>query len=122
RHALTSIANQHPLARPRRARDDEHRGHPSRLHYLALKRPISSVRCRSDSPPTVFDWLIRHVLRKRAALTRPNFGTAIRMSMTFAVETYSGGLSRIFSIRTLPSLRSFLSFARLTGTSVHRLR
>ena len=37
--------------------------------------------------------------------------------MTFAVETYSGGLPRIVSIRTLPSLRSFLSFARLTRTS-----
>ena len=51
------------------------------------RAPISSVRCRSESPPTVFDWLIRHWLRNRAAFTRPNFGTAMSMSKTFAVET-----------------------------------
>src|SRR3954447_979473 len=63
---------------------------------------------------------MRHVFRKRAAFTRPNFGTAIRMSITFAVDTYSGGLPRIVSIRTRPSLRSFFSFARLTRTSFAR--
>src|SRR5438874_1401030 len=78
---------------------------------------MSSARWRSDSPPTVFDWLIRHWLRKRAALTRPNFGTAINMSKTFAVETYSGGLLRICSIWTRPSLRSFFSRARRTRMS-----
>ena len=31
-------------------------------------------------------------------MTRPNFGTAISMSKTFAVDTNSGGLSRIVSI------------------------
>src|SRR6185312_14109535 len=82
---------------------------------------ISSVRCRSDRPPTVFDWLMRHVFRNRAAFTRPNFGTAIRMSITFAVSTYSGGLPRIVSIRTRPSFRSFFSFARRTRTSFARL-
>src|SRR5581483_5285411 len=121
-HALEELVDERSLAGARRARDDEHRRHRDHPHYRLLKRPISSVRCRSESPPTVFDWLIRHVLRKRAALTRPNFGTAIRMSITFAVETYSGGLPRICSIRILPSLRSFLSLARLTRTSFARLR
>src|SRR5436189_40961 len=63
---------------------------------------MSSARWRSDNPPTVFDWLIRHWFRKRAALTRPNFGTAIRMSKTFAVETYSGGLRRTSSMFAEP--------------------
>src|SRR5204863_9327568 len=75
---------------------------------------------RSDSPPTVFDWLIRHWLRKRAALTRPNFGTAISMSKTFAVETYSGGLLRIWSIRAAPDFRSFFNCARRTRMSFAR--
>ena len=78
---------------------------------------MSSVRWRSERPPTVFDWLIRQWLSSRAALTRPNFGTAISMSNTFAVETYSGGSSRISSIWTAPSLRSFFSLARLTRMS-----
>ena len=56
------------------------------------------MRWRSESPPTVFDWLIRHWFKRRAALTRPNFGTAISMSNTFAVETQSGGSRRIVSI------------------------
>ena len=51
------------------------------------RRPTSSARWRSESPPTVLDWLIRHWLRKRAAFTRPNFGTAMSMSKTFAVST-----------------------------------
>src|SRR5947208_1374201 len=63
---------------------------------------------------------MRHVFRKRAAFTRPNFGTAIRMSITFAVDTYSGGLPRIVSIRTRPSFKSFFSFARRTRTSFAR--
>src|SRR5947199_150010 len=54
---------------------------------------------------------MRHWFRNRAALTRPNFGTAISMSNTFAVETYSGGSCRICSIRTRPSLRSFFNRA-----------
>jgi len=65
-----------------------------------------------------FDWLTRHWFRKRAAFTRPNFGTAISMSNTFAVETYSGGSSRISSIWTLPFLRSFFSCARRTRMSL----
>ena len=40
-------------------------------------------------------------------MTRPNLGTAMSMSKTLAVETYSGGSSRIVSIWTLPSFRSF---------------
>src|SRR5215204_972669 len=83
---------------------------------------MSSARWRSERPPTVFDWLMRHWFRNRAALTRPNFGTAISMSNTFAVDTYSGGLLRICSIRADPDLRSFLSCARLTRMSFARLR
>ena len=47
----------------------------------------SSARWRSERPPTVFDWLIRHWFRQRVAFTRPNFGTASSMSKTFAVST-----------------------------------
>src|SRR5580765_4810758 len=65
---------------------------------------------------------MRHWLRNRAALTRPNFGTAIRMSNTLAVETYSGGALRIVSILTRPSFRSFFNLARLTRMSFARLR
>ncbi len=89
---------------------------------VAAKSPTSSARCRSDRPPTVFDWLMRHWFRNRAALTRPNFGTAMRMSKTFAVDTYSGGLFRIASIATRPSLRSFLSLALRTRMSLARWR
>src|SRR4029079_260073 len=46
----------------------------------------------------------------------------MRMSMTFAVSTYAGGLLRIVSIFVFPSLRSFLSCARLTRTSFALLR
>src|SRR5215210_7682473 len=60
---------------------------------------------------------MRHWLRNRAAFTRPNFGTAIRMSNTFAVETYSGGALRIVSILTRPSFKSFFNLARLTRMS-----
>src|SRR5215204_6111913 len=45
----------------------------------------------------------------------------MRMSKTFAVSTYSGGLPRIESIWTLPSLRSFFSWARRTRMSLARL-
>jgi hypothetical protein len=48
---------------------------------------------RRVPPPT------RGTVRSRAvgrsAFTRPNFGTAMRMSKTFAVPTYSGGFWRI---------------------------
>src|SRR3954468_19639991 len=64
---------------------------------------------------------MRHWLRKRAAFTRPNFGPAIRMSNTFAVDTYSGGALRTVSILTRPSLRSFFSWARRTRMSFARL-
>src|SRR5579885_377188 len=82
---------------------------------------MSSCRWRSDRPPTVFDWLMRHWLSRRAAFTRPNFGTAMSMSKTFAVETYSGGSPRICSIDTEPDFRSFFSCARLTRMSFARL-
>jgi hypothetical protein len=64
---------------------------------------------------------MRHWLSSRAALTRPNFGTAINMSKTFAVETNSGGALRICSIETPPDFRSFFSWARLTRMSFARL-
>ena len=38
------------------------------------------------------------LVQEPGALTRPNLGTAMSMSKTFAVETYSGGSSRIPSI------------------------
>ena len=56
------------------------------------------------------------------ALTRPNFGTAMRMSKTFAVATYSGGFSRIFSMSASPFLRSRFSWARFTRMSFARCR
>ena len=64
---------------------------------------------------------MRAWFRKRAAFTRPNLGTAISMSKTFAVATYSGGLLRILSIRARPSFKSFLSCARFTLMSFARL-
>src|SRR3954452_4630823 len=83
---------------------------------------MSSWRWRSERPPTVFDWLIRHWFSRRAAFTRPNFGTAINMSKTLAVETYSGGSLRICSMETVPDFRSFFNCARLTRMSFARLR
>ena len=56
-------------------------------------------------------------LSSRAAFTRPNLGTAMSMSKTFAVETNSGGVRRICSMWTRPALRSRLSCARRTRTS-----
>src|SRR5947209_13277780 len=46
----------------------------------------------------------------------------MRMSTTLAVSTYSGGSPRIVWISVFPSLRSFLSCARLTRTSFALLR
>src|SRR5213592_4197830 len=92
------------------------------MAYLLWKRETISALWRSESPPTVFAWLMRHWFSRRIAFTCPNLGTARRMSKTFAVETYSGGSARILSIRTRPSLRSFFSFARLTLMSLARLR
>ena len=82
-------------------------------------RPARRAGART-SPPTVFDWLIRHWFKKRAAFTRPNFGTAISMSNTFAVSTYAGGLRSICSIWALPLFRSFFSWARRTRISLAR--
>src|SRR6476646_1930601 len=65
---------------------------------------------------------MRHWLSRRAAFTRPNFGTAISMSNTLAVETYSGGSPRICSMDTVPSFKSFFNCARLTRMSFARLR
>src|SRR5262249_34680303 len=119
--ALEQALDQRSLAGPRRTRDDEdgprrHRQDQPRW----LKRSTSSVRWRSERPPTVFDWLIRHWLRSRAAFTRPNLGTAMSMSKTFAVSTHSGGSSRMASMLSRPAFRSRLSCARRTRTSFAR--
>ena len=54
--ALDQSLDEGALPRPRRAGDDEElRRRPQRR-----RRPTSSARCRSDRPPTVFDWLILH--------------------------------------------------------------
>ena len=47
----------------------------------------SSPRCRSDSPPIVFDGEILHWLRILLVFTRPYLGTASSMSKTLAVST-----------------------------------
>ena len=44
----------------------------------------------------------------------------MRMSKTFAVSTYSGGLRRIVSICAEPAFRSFFNLARLTRISFAR--
>ena len=80
---LEKLADQGSLAGAGRPGDDEE----LRPGGQCRKRLTSSSRWRSDSPATVFDWLMRHWFRNRAALTRPNFGTAISMSKTFAVPT-----------------------------------
>ena len=43
------------------------------------------------------------LVEQARAFTRPNLGTAMSMSKTFAVETYSGGSARICSIETRPT-------------------
>ena len=70
--------DQRPLAGARGPGDHEHRRRRARLPrcdasepseasgaslLYRLKSPISSVRCRSERPPTVFDSLIRHWFR-----------------------------------------------------------
>src|SRR5262245_54605033 len=77
----------------------------------------SSARWRSERPPFVFDGEIRHCFRIRLVLTRPYLGTAISMSMTFAVWTYSGGSMSSVWILTLLPLRSRFSWARLERMS-----
>ena len=77
--ALEQSLDERALSGPRRTGDDE--------ELQRRRRPTSSARWRSERPPTVLDWLIRHWFRKRAALTRPNFGTAMSMSKTLAVST-----------------------------------
>ena len=54
--ALEQALDQRSLAGPARAGDDE-----DRQSALAVEEPNEvSVRWRSERPPTVFDWLIRH--------------------------------------------------------------
>jgi hypothetical protein len=77
--ALQQSLDERAFSGPGRTGDDE--------ELQRRRRPTSSARWRSERPPTVLDWLIRHWFRKRAALTRPNFGTAMSMSKTFAVST-----------------------------------
>src|SRR5690242_5362165 len=77
----------------------------------------SSARWRSESPPIVFEGEILHWLRIRLVLTRPYLGTAISMSMTFAVWTYSGGSISSVWILTLLPFRSRFSCARFERMS-----
>src|ERR1700760_946825 len=56
---------------------------------------------------------MRQCARILLTFTRPYFGTASSMSKTFAVSTYSGGLSSNWWIERRPDLRSRLSCARL---------
>jgi hypothetical protein len=58
-------------------------------HSGRARRPMRRARWRSESPPTVFDWLTRAVLKRRAAFTGPIFGTATSRSSTGAVDTCS---------------------------------
>src|SRR3954471_729585 len=70
----------------------------------------------------VFDGEIRHWFRIRLVFTRPYLGTAISMSMTLAVWTYSGGsMSSVWIFCLLP-LRSRFSWARLERMSFALLR
>ena len=55
------------------------------------KKPSSSARWRSDSPPTVLLGLTRHCSMMRADLTRPHLGAAMSTSITLAVNRNSGG-------------------------------
>src|SRR5215207_10029659 len=58
----------------------------------------------------------------RLVFTRPYLGTAISMSITLAVWTYSGGsISRVW-ILTLPAFRSRFSWARFERMSLARRR
>src|SRR3954471_9522524 len=80
----------------------------------------SSLRWRSDRPPTVLLGEILHWRRILSTLTRPYFGTASSMSTTFAVPTYSGGSSRRLWMEGRPAFRSRLSCARLVLISFAR--
>jgi hypothetical protein len=81
--AIDERLDQRAFAGPRWPCDDEKPG----TWRQRRSRPTSSARWRSLRPPTVFDWLMRHWFRNRAAFTRPNFGTAMSMSKTLAVST-----------------------------------
>src|SRR6266480_7536249 len=78
----------------------------------------SSARWRSERPPIVFDGEILHWLRIRFVFTRPYLGTAISMSMTLAVWTYSGGSMSNVWILTLLPFRSRFSWARFDRMSL----
>src|ERR1700712_3959492 len=73
---------------------------------------MSSERWRSDRPPIVLLGAMRQWTRILLTFTRPYLGTARSMSKTFAVSTYSGGLSSSAWIERRPDLRSRLSCAR----------
>ena len=111
-------ADERALAGAGRAGDDEQprrerrREHPYRL---SGRSTTSSPRWRSDRPPTVFDWLIRHWVSTRVALTRPSLGTASRMSKTFAVSRYSGGFQENIGDPTWPPRRSRFRRARASA-------
>ena len=80
------------------------------LVALALGEPADGLR-RGD-PALVEDPFV---------LTRPYFGTAISMSITLAVRTYSGGSMSSVWILTLFAFRSRFSWARFERMSFARL-
>src|SRR5215218_1283371 len=70
----------------------------------------------------VLDGEILHWFRIRFVFTRPYFGTAISMSITLAVWTYSGGSIRSVWILTLLAFRSRFSWARFERMSLALFR
>src|SRR3954467_610149 len=70
----------------------------------------------------VFDGEMRQTWRTLLTFTRPYLGTASSMSKTFAVSTYSGGVSRRSWMLRRPPFRSRLSCARAVRISLARLR
>ena len=63
---------------------------------------------------------MRHWLRQRVALTRPNFGSDSSTSKTFAVIRYSGGRVSTSRADTSPAFSSRFSRARSTRTAFAR--
>jgi hypothetical protein len=78
------------------------------------------MRWRGESSPTVLVWLMRALLRRRAALAGPTFGNATSKSMTFAVDTCSGGAAKIGPRGVFPFRSSCFSCARATLISFAR--
>jgi hypothetical protein len=81
------------------------------------KRLISSPRCRSVRPASVFERAIPHWARMRPARTEPIFGTTKRTSRIRAVLTQAGGSERIGTSPIFPDASCFFSSALAARTS-----